>query len=211
MYLYAVSSLLSGATSILYDGSPSVPSLSGFLKMLSTIKLTHFGTSAHYLALLEQAGVDKANLPDFSHLEVITSTGSVLAESQYHWVYRTFGPVQLSSIAGGTDIAGACTSDTLERFLDHQLIVTLVVGGAPILPVYAGWCQARVLGMKVQIFSEEGEAIEDTGRAGELVCTAPFPSQPAFFWADPEGQKYRAAYLKQYHGMCYPHIWGVLR
>jgi acetoacetyl-CoA synthetase len=76
--------------------------------MLGWLGVTHFGTSAHYLSLLEQAGVKKADVAYLDRLKVITSTGSVLTEPQYYWVYKTFGPVQLSSIAGGTDIAGAC-------------------------------------------------------------------------------------------------------
>lgn len=108
MYLYSVSGLLSGARSILYDGSPLQPSPYGFLDVLAREGVTHFGTSAHYLSLLEAAGIRKGNLPNFQSLKCITSTGSVLIEPQYHWVYDTFGSVQLSSIAGGTDIAGAC-------------------------------------------------------------------------------------------------------
>ena len=108
MYLYAVTGLLSGAKSILYDGSPTQPNALAFLTMLSRQRVTHFGTSAPYLQVLEQSGIGQHNLPDLSRLRVITSTGSVLTESQYHWVYHTFGGVQLSSIAGGTDIAGAC-------------------------------------------------------------------------------------------------------
>ncbi|KAK5256239.1 hypothetical protein LTR40_010497 [Exophiala xenobiotica] len=109
MYLYSVSGLLSGARSILYDGSPMKPSPLILLQILSNQRATHFGTSAHYLSLLEQAGITKQDLPaGLNSLKVITSTGSVLTESQYYWVYKTFGAVQLSSIAGGTDIAGAC-------------------------------------------------------------------------------------------------------
>ncbi|KAM5346056.1 hypothetical protein ACJ41O_009061 [Fusarium nematophilum] len=163
MYLYSVSGLLSGARSILYDGSPMKPTVLDFLSILSTEKVTHFGTSAHYLSLLEQNGVTQEGLPRLDSLWVITSTGSVLKESQYYWVYRTFGRVQLSSIAGGTDIAGAC--------------------------------------MKVQVFSDKGEAIEASGEAGELVCTAPFPSQPAFFWGDEDGKRYRSAYFERYPGI----------
>ncbi|OQV09045.1 hypothetical protein CLAIMM_13227 [Cladophialophora immunda] len=183
MYLYSVSGLLSGARSVLYDGSPMKPSLVGFLRILSSQGVTHFGTSAHYLSLVEQAGLKKEGLPNMDALKVITSTGSVLTEQQYYYVYKTFGPVQLSSIAGGTDIAGA------------------FVGGAPNIPVYAGWCQARTLGMKVQIYSDEGEAIESTGEPGELVCTAPFPSQPAFFWGDESGERYRSAYFERFPGV----------
>jgi acetoacetyl-CoA synthetase len=76
-----------------------------------------------------------------------------------------------------------------------------VVGGAPNLPVHAGWCQARALGMKLQIYSDEGHPIETTGQAGELVCTAPFPSQPAFFWGDEEGTRYKSAYFEKFSGI----------
>ncbi|KIW73685.1 acetoacetate-CoA ligase [Phialophora macrospora] len=183
MYLYSVSGLLSGARSVLYDGSPMKPSLLEFLRILSRESVTHFGTSAHYLSLLEQAGITRGGMPTLDALKVITSTGSVLTEQQYHYVYNNFGPVQLSSIAGGTDIAGA------------------FVGGTPSLPVYAGWCQARSLGMKVQIYSDDGEAIEGTGQPGELVCSAPFPSQPAFFWGDESGERYRAAYYERFPGV----------
>jgi acetoacetyl-CoA synthetase len=76
----------------------------------------------------------------------------------------------------------------------------IVVGGTPSLPVYAGWCQARVLGMKVEIWSDDATAIESTGEPGELVCTAPFPSQPAFFWGDDNGARYRSAYFEKFEG-----------
>jgi acetoacetyl-CoA synthetase len=170
--------------------------------MLGHLRVTHFGTSAHYLSLLEQAGVDKADVASLDRLKVITSTGSVLTESQYYWVYNTFGPVQLSSIAGGTDIAGACKwmfdMQNSGSWTNH--ISSTVVGGAASIPVYAGWCQARTLGMKVQIFSDEGLSIETTGRPGELVCTAPFPSQPAFFWGDKDGSRYQSAYFEKFPG-----------
>jgi acetoacetyl-CoA synthetase len=50
------------------------------------------------------------------------------------------------------------------------------------------------------------EAYDDNGRAvigqrGELVCTAPFPSMPIYFWDDPDGHKYHAAYFDVYPGV----------
>jgi acetoacetyl-CoA synthetase len=200
MYLYSVSGLLSGARSILYDGSPNYPSKISFLNMLADLQVTHFGTSAHYLSLLEQADIKQSMFRALDRLQVITSTGSVLTEPQYYWVYKTFGPVQLSSIAGGTDIAGACKPSISSQILTMMLTSLPVVGGAPNLPVYAGWCQARTLGMKVQIFSDDGKAIESTGKSGELVCTGPFPSQPVFFWGDHNGKRYHAAYFEMFPG-----------
>lgn len=108
MHIYSVLGLLSGTRSVLYDGSPVKPTLAHFLQILGKEKVTHFGTSAHYLHLLEQGGISAKDVKGLDDLKVITSTGSILHESQYFWVYKTFGPVHLMSMSGGTDVAGAC-------------------------------------------------------------------------------------------------------
>jgi acetoacetyl-CoA synthetase len=66
-------------------------------------------------------------------------------------------------------------------------------------PVYAGQLQCRGLAMKVEAFDELGDAV--TGQQGELVCTQAFPSMPIYFWNDPDGSKYHAAYFDQYPGI----------
>jgi acetoacetyl-CoA synthetase len=54
--------------------------------------------------------------------------------------------------------------------------------------------------MAVEVFNDEGQPVK--GQKGELVCTKTFPSQPAFFWGDPTGEKYHNAYFAQY-----PNVW----
>jgi acetoacetyl-CoA synthetase len=53
--------------------------------------------------------------------------------------------------------------------------------------------------MAVDVFDEAGQAVR--GVAGELVCTAPFPSMPVAFWNDPDGRLYRAAYFEHFPGV----------
>ena len=89
-----------------------LPDPRGFLQILSDQGVTHFGTSAQHLSLLEQAGIRRGRMPDMYALKLIISTGSVLTEQQYYYIYDNFGPIQLSSIAGGTDIAGACETSS---------------------------------------------------------------------------------------------------
>jgi acyl-coenzyme A synthetase/AMP-(fatty) acid ligase len=55
-------------------------------------------------------------------------------------------------------------------------------------PVYAGELQCRGLAMKVFAFDDDGKPV--VGQEGELVCAAPFPSMPIYFWNDPDGKKY---------------------
>jgi acetoacetyl-CoA synthetase len=182
MWNWLVSSLASGATIVLFDGNPMYPDAGALWRLAEEERLNVFGTSAKYLGALEKAGYRPAEHHDLSHLDTVLSTGSPLAVSGFEFVYAAIsGDVQLSSISGGTDI------------------VSCFVLGNPLLPVYAGEIQCAGLGMAVDVFNERGESI--TGRQGELVCTAPFPSMPLGFWNDPDGSRYHAAYFDRYENV----------
>jgi acetoacetyl-CoA synthetase len=71
--------------------------------------------------------------------------------------------------------------------------------GNPTAPVWRGEIQGPALGMAVDVWSEQGEHIEQ--QKGELVCTKPFPSLPVMFWNDPGGAKYHAAYFERFPGI----------
>lgn len=53
--------------------------------------------------------------------------------------------------------------------------------------------------MKVFSYDESGQPL--INQQGELVCTAPFPSMPIYFWDDADGQKYHRAYFDVYPGV----------
>ncbi len=183
MWNWLVSSLAVGATIVLYDGAPLPANDPSVLwRMAAQEGVSVFGTSAKYLSALEKAGVRPREREDLSRLRCVLSTGSPLAEPSYDFVYRDISPhVQLASISGGTDI------------------VSCFALGDPTGPVHRGELQIRGLGMAVDIWSERGEPVR--GEAGELVCTAPFPSMPVAFWNDANGAKYRAAYFEHFPGV----------
>jgi acetoacetyl-CoA synthetase len=188
MWHWLVSGLASGATIALYDGSPFKPDGDMSMPLLiEELGINHFGTSAKYLSVLEQANLlpknGEAKPLQLSSLKSIFSTGSPLAPSTFEYVYRAFGPgIMLGSITGGTDI------------------LSLFGAPCPILPVHAGEIQCLGLGMSVKCFSADGEDITDSGEPGELVCTVPFPCQPCMFWPPgPEGEKnYQSSYFEMF-------------
>lgn len=182
MWNWLVSSLAVGATLLLYDGSPFYPDPGTLFQVAQDVKMTIFGTSARYLAAVEQAGVKPKEAYNLKHLKAILSTGSPLSVDSFHYVYRDIKEdLCLSSISGGTDI------------------ISCFALGNPTLPVYPGELQCRGLGMKVEVFDEMGNSV--INQKGELVCTAPFPSRPIYFWNDPDNKKYRAAYFEVYPGV----------
>jgi acetoacetyl-CoA synthetase len=145
-------------------------------------KITVFGTSAGYLSALQNSGLRPKETFDLSSLRAVLSTGGPLTIESFHFVYEAVkSDLQLASISGGTDLNGCFAL------------------GNPMGPVYGGELQCRGLAMKVFAFDDEGNSI--VGREGELVCTAPFPSMPIFFWNDPDGRKYHEAYFDVFPGV----------
>ncbi|GAC1685321.1 MAG: acetoacetate--CoA ligase [Gemmatimonadaceae bacterium] len=182
MWNWLVSALAVGATVVLYDGNPLSPSAEVLWEMAARERVSVFGTSAKYLALLEKDGARPGERHDLSALKAILSTGSPLATHSYDYVYeRIRGDVRLSSISGGTDI------------------ISCFALGNPTLPVWRGELQSRGLGMAVDVWDGNGRPVR--GAAGELVCTHPFPSMPVRFWNDPGGWKYRDAYFGVFPGV----------
>ncbi len=182
MWNWLVSSLMVGATILLYDGNPAYPDINIIWKLIDDEKISIFGTSPKYLSSCEKVGLIPKNKFRLSSLNTILSTGSPLSVENFNYVYNNVkSDLQLSSISGGTDI------------------ISCFMLGNPILPVYSGEIQCRGLGMKVEAFDENGNSIVE--EKGELVCSAPFPSMPVYFWNDPKGDKYSSAYFEHFPGI----------
>lgn len=181
MWHWSVSALACGTTLVLYSGSPFKPH--GYLslpKLLSSLKVTHFGTSASYLTALETNDIRPTESLDLSHLQAIYSTASPLPPSTFSFVYKAFPPhINLGSITGGTDI------------------ISLFGAPSPLLPVHAGEIQCAGLGMAIGVVDPlTGDPTP--GEDGELVCTQPFPCQPLTFWGPGGDSKYRASYFERF-------------
>ncbi|SHG11111.1 acetoacetyl-CoA synthetase [Microbulbifer donghaiensis] len=184
MWNWLVSGLACGATLVLFDGSPFYPAAQGLWDMADEEGISVFGTSAKYIAALEKSGSKPRESHKLEKLRAVLSTGSPLAHEGFRYVYRDIKEdVCLSSISGGTDI------------------VSCFALGNPTLPVYAGELQCRGLGMAVEVWNDDGQAV--IGEKGELVCAKSFPCMPIGFWNDEDGSKYRGAYFESW-----PSVWA---
>jgi acetoacetyl-CoA synthetase len=183
MWNILASALASGATLLMYDGSPFVRDGHILFEFAEAERMTHFGTSAKFIDALAKRGLRPGDTHDLSSVRVMLSTGSPLAAESYDYVYQAVkGDLQLSSMSGGTDICSA------------------FVIGSPTLPVWRGEIQCAGLGMAVDVYDSDGRSLP-RGK-GELVCTKAFPSVPLGFWNDPQGTRLRAAYFERF-----PNVW----
>ena len=184
MWNWLVSFLSTGATIVLYDGSPFHPDPKAMWNMIDELGITIFGTSAKFIDACKNNQLSPKNFSNLSTLRTILSTGSPLVDESFDYVYEHIKPsVQLGSISGGTDL------------------ISCFALASPVLPVYRGELQCRGLGMDVDAFDENGNSVRN--KKGELVCKSPFPSMPVFFWNDDSGDKYRKAYFDKF-----PSVWA---
>lgn len=174
--------LLPGAQIITYDGSPTFGGPQKSFELVARNRATFFGAGAGVLSMVQRAGVVPNVSMDFSSLKSILVTGSPLPDTTWDWVYEAVsGTVRLGSDSGGTDVTSA------------------FIGTNPYQPVYRGEIMGPYLGVDAQSWNSRGERVWD--EVGELVITRPMPSMPVFFWNDPQGERYQAAYFDMFPGV----------
>ena len=186
MWNWLVSGLASGATLLLYDGSPFAENSDGKAELIFDLAdaegMTQLGTSAKYLEAANKFGLHPAKSHRLSELRSVFSTGSPLAPEGFRYVYEKIkDDVLLASISGGTDI------------------ISCFALGAPTLPVWVGELQCLGLGMAVAVYDDDGKDLS-SGK-GDLVCTKPFPSMPIGFWQDPNNERYHSAYFERFENV----------
>ena len=182
MWNFAVGSMLVGATLVVYDGSAGYPDLNALWKLADDVRINHFGGGAAYYLACLRAGLKPTDTFRLSSLRTIGSTGSPLPPEGFRWIYDCIKQnVWLISFSGGTDVCSG------------------FVGGNPLLPVFEGEIQCRLLGSYVEAFDEKGKPVR--GELGEMVILEPMPSMPIYFWNDPRNDRYRKSYFEEYPGV----------
>ncbi|MDC3263076.1 acetoacetate--CoA ligase [Pelagibacterales bacterium] len=178
MWNWLVSGMASGASIVLYDGSPFYPEKDALLKMADEEDLDIFGISAKYIDALKNDSIPIKEIYHLKNLKCILSTGSPLSDDGFKYVFDNIkDDVHLASISGGTDI------------------VSCFVGGNPMMPVYAGEIQCKCLGIDVDVLDDSEIS---TKEKGELVCKSSMPSMPVGFWNDKNKDKYIESYFSQF-------------
>jgi acetoacetyl-CoA synthetase len=202
MWNAQVAGLLGGTTCCIFDGNPGgstvdaagnrlAPDWTTLWRFASNLGVTFFGAGAAFFANCLKAGVDLRSCGDLSQVRALGTTGSPLSAEAQAWGTEQFARMAATeaqkdiwwcNISGGTDFAGA------------------FIGGNRELPQTPGAMQCRALGCAVESWNEQGQPVTD--EVGELVCKAPIPSMPLYFWGDAGNQRYLSSYFDTY-----PNVW----
>ena len=183
MWNWEISVLATGASLVLFDGSPSHPDVLALFRVAQKEKLTHLGVSARLLDVIKESNLTPASLGSFPELRSIMVTGSPLSVSTAEWIAKEMGGnVLIAPFSGGTDLVGC------------------FVGPNPLRPMFAGQMQGPILGNEMDVWSNEGKSCAP-GVMGELVCKKPFPTVPLGIWGDHDGERFHATYFDTWPGI----------
>ncbi len=182
VWTVVVSGLLTGATIVLYDGSPTHPTPERLWQIVDEQRVNVFGSSAAYIHACAKDNLTPSRNHDITALRALHSTGSPLSGTGFRWAHENVGAgIPLFSSSGGTDVA------------------TAFVAGNPLLPIRAGEIPGPCLGVNVQAWDDNGRPV--VGQVAELVVTEPMPSMPLYFWNDPDGKRYWSSYFQTFPGV----------
>ncbi len=176
-----MSSMLVGASPVIYDGHPAAPDVDVLWRLAAESGATQFGASPTYVSMMQKEGIVPRERYDLSAIEGVLLTGSPATPEAMSWLYENVNAdLWVTSQSGGTDVASG------------------FVSGSCILPVYAGEIQARALAVDVRALDDAGQPL--VGEVGELVVAQPMPSMPLYFWNDPDNRRYLESYFEVFPG-----------
>jgi acetoacetyl-CoA synthetase len=182
MWNSVMSALVTGATAVLYDGSPVHGGVDALWRMAAQTKTTLFGASPTLVQSMKKAGIRPGEQYDLDALEAVIVGGAPSTPETFQWFYEAVSSdLWVTSQSGGTEVCSG------------------MVNGLPTLPVYAAEIQCRGLGIDVHVWNEHGNEVLD--EIGELVVTSPMPSAPLYFWGDEDGARYRESYYSSFPGV----------
>lgn len=191
LWNFGVSALLTGGTTICFDGNPLWPDVSGLWQLAQDEKVSYFGNSATFFITSRNHQLAPTQQFDLSAIRCIGSTGSPLPLEGFEWLHKHFGEsVVVNSVSGGTDICSG------------------FMGASPEVTIRSGELAAPMLGVVIASLDERGNEV--IGEPGELVVKTPIPSMPVGFWGDEDGSRYFDAYFSQNPGMWTHGDWVII-
>ena len=178
--------LLSGATTMMFEGVPSYPDAGRFWKIVEENNVNIFYTAPTAIRALEAKGMDFVNPYDLSSLKVLGTVGEPINEDAWHWYDTAIGKKEASIV------------DTWWQTETGANMIAPLPGVTETIP---GTCTTPLPGIEAAIIDNEGNEISTINQGGNLVIKKPWPSMLRGIWGD--NNRYEDTYWKKYNNKYY--------
>lgn len=177
--------LLSGATTVMFEGIPSYPDFGRFWEIVEKLKITHFYTAPTAIRTLAKQPLSFVEKYDLSSLKVLGSVGEPINEEAWHWYNDSIG-------------RGTCPIvDTWWQTETGAIMIAPMAGITPLRPTFAS---QPLPGVQPVLMDENGNEIENNGNPnqGSLAIKGAWPSVARTIYGNHE--RYKAVYFSTFKG-----------
>lgn len=173
-----------GATTILFESTPTYPDPSRFWDLVAKHKVTQFYTAPTAIRALKRLGDEWVEKHDLSTLRVIGSVGEPINPEAWEWYYEKVGHSRCAVV------------DTYWQTETGSIIISPLPGAIPTKP---GSATFPFFGIQPVILDPAtGEELQGNDVSGVLAISQPWPSMARTVYNN--HYRYMETYLKPYPG-----------
>jgi acetyl-CoA synthetase len=176
--------LANGATTLMFEGIPTYPSISRFWEVIDKHKVNIFYTAPTAIRSLMAAGEEAVKKTSRSSLRLLGSVGEPINPEAWEWYYRVVGDNRCPIV------------DTWWQTETGGIMITPLPGATQLKP---GSATRPFFGVVPQVVDAEGKVLEGATE-GNLVIAESWPGQMRTIFGDHERfvQTYFATYPGKY-------------
>ena len=175
--------LLSGATSVIFEGIPTYPDAGRFWQIIDKYKVNQFYTAPTAIRSLMSFDENLVTKQDLSSLKLIGSVGEPINEEAWNWYYKKIGKSNCPLI------------DTWWQTETGGVMLSGLGSISPMKATYAGY---PLPGIDPVLLDNEGKEIHQADTEGYLCIKFPWPAMLRTTYGDHE--RCKNTYFSNYKG-----------
>ncbi len=166
--------LLTGCTTVLYEGTPDYPRKDMWWEIASRNRATGLWLSPTGVRGLMRLGTEQARKHDLSSVERIFCAGEVLNPPAWQWLQEEVfqNSIPVMDHMWQTETSGPIFANPY---------------GLGIIPIKPGSAHVPVPGVVAEVVDEKDGKLLPPGQKGVVIIKRPFPGLVSTLWGDPEG------------------------
>lgn len=175
--------LLSGATSLMFEGIPTYPDAGRFWKIIDKHQVNIFYTAPTAIRALEAYDIDFVNRHQLTSLKVLGSVGEPINVEAWEWYHHNIGKGKIPIV------------DTWWQTETGGIMISPLAGITPLKPAFA---TLPLPGIQPCIVDADGNELFGNNVEGNLCIKFPWPSMLRTLYNDHE--RCKQTYFSTYKG-----------
>ena len=179
--------LLSGATTLIFEGVPSYPDFGRFWEICEKHKVNHFYTAPTAIRALAKQSIDFVNKYDLTSLKVLGTVGEPINEEAWNWYNENIGNNKCPIV------------DTWWQTETGGIMISSMANVTKEKPTFA---TKPLVGILPVLLDENGNEFDENNKKGVLAFKFPWPSIARTIYGN--HKRYKDVYFSNYPGYYFP-------